>query len=123
MNTPPRPKRKKLGRWAGLATRYAIYETENAIEIDEQDQFEVQRKRVFFDDIVLVTLHKSFGWGGLILMGFLTLLMVLIALVIGTASAASGLIFGGIALLFAIPFVLRLILRVDVITIFGHRSA
>lgn len=116
-------KRVLLGRFAGIATRYAIYRTDSAIEVDERDNFEIQRRRVFFDDILLITHHRQLG------VAFLTV-MALFGL--GFLGVAAAFYFAGenssaaVFLAFAAPFlilaVLRIALRVDVVTIFGRRT-
>jgi hypothetical protein len=116
-------KRVRLGRFAGLATRYAVYRTDFGLEIDERDNFEIQRRRVFFDDVLLITHHRQFGVGYLVTMGIVTAIFA----GAGAAFLAAGeqpaaIVFGGIAVPFAVLLLLRLALRVDVITIYGRRT-
>ena len=116
-------KRVRLGRFAGLATRFAIYRTDSAIEIDERDNFEVQRRRVFFDDVLLITFHRQLGPAYVAAMAIITLLFAgtaLAFLVAGQQGAAMT--FGAFAVPFAILLLLRVILRVDVVTVFGRRT-
>lgn len=117
------PKRVRLGRFAGIATRYSIYRTDSAIEIDERDNFEVQRRRVFFDDILLITHHRQRGAAYVAMMSILTLLFAGIAIAFAASNqpdVAMG--FGIFTIPFAILLIVRLILRVDVVTIFGRRT-
>jgi hypothetical protein len=112
--------RRRIGRWNDLATRQIVYETDNGIEIDEVDHFELQRKRVFFEDVLLVTKHHYTGVG-----------FVVTTLLIGIAFVAIGLLTResvaiGIFTAFAAPFLLAAIVRValgvEVVTVFGKRS-
>jgi hypothetical protein len=113
-------KRKRIGRWNDIATRQAIYQTDAGLEIDEIDHFEINRKRVFYDDILLVTMHRYIGVWFVVAMlvfgiGFLT-----IGALIGDKSAVIA--FGIIASPFLIMALVRVIARIDVITVFGKRS-
>ena len=46
----------------GLAERMRVFRIPDALEVDSSDHFEIYRRRVFLDEVLLVTLHK--GWGG-----------------------------------------------------------
>jgi hypothetical protein len=120
----PQAPRILLGTSAGLATRERIYRIEDALEVDDVDHYEIIRRRVFFEDILLVTWHRELGWAFLLAFGLLTLLFATIGVAIAVASADStGLIVAvTCALPFAVPFGLRLLLRLDVITVYGRRS-
>jgi len=116
-------KRVRLGRFAGIATRYSVYRTDAAVEIDERDNFEVQRRRVFFDDILLITLHRQFGRGYVAMMAIFTALFATVAIAFDVAGETPvAIVFACFAAPFALLLVLRLLLRVDVITIFGRRT-
>lgn len=113
-------KRERIGRWSDIATRQFIYRTDAGIEVDELDQFEITRKRVFYDDILLVTKHRYIGP-----------LFVVITMLLGTAFLTMGLFvhekaalitFGVIASPFLLMAFIRLTMRVDVVTVFGRRS-
>jgi len=114
-------KRTRIGRNNDFATRQVIYRTTNGIEIDELDHFEVIRRRVFYDDVLLVTFHREQSWGTIV---FMVIVMILFGILAVTASsvpplamtlaaiAAAALVFG----------VTRLLTQVDVVTVFGRRS-
>jgi len=113
-------KRKRIGRWNDLVTRQVIYQTNDGIEVDEIDHFEVQRKRVFYEDVVLVTRHHYMGPGFIAVM----LLVGLGFIAIGVATRVTGAIitFAIIGAPFVIAGILRVALGVEVITVFGKRS-
>ncbi|HWW62885.1 MAG TPA: hypothetical protein VN181_16040 [Thermoanaerobaculia bacterium] len=115
-------KREKLGNTAGAFTRQAIFRTDDAIEVDDLEWVEIRRTRVFFDDVLLVTYHKEIGILFPVAMGVIAGFWGLIALAIATSSVEVSLIFFGLAALFAIPMILRLLLKLDVITVYGRRS-
>jgi hypothetical protein len=117
------PRRTFLARQAGLGSVERIYRTRDAIEVDELEGYDVTRRRVLFDEVLLVTRHQEVGWGFVV--GMLVLLTILgfITMVIAIADFKSGVL---AALLLVLPIlaalVLRLALRVDVITVHGPRS-
>jgi hypothetical protein len=112
-------KRRFLGRYNNLITRHAIYATDNAIEIDEQDNFEIVRKRVFFDDVLLVTQHDRTGILGI----FVSLSFAGFLILIGTiAGGRAGWIFGSLGIPVAIYGLIRIRVKESIITVFGQRS-
>jgi len=113
--------RKRIGRWADVATRHFIYESDFAIEIDEHDHFEIVRRRVFFDDVLLVTYHKELGGGYVVVMACLFLLFAALA-VTSRSVLPLAIQFVVIAVLALVLGILRLTLLVDVVTVFGRRS-
>lgn len=114
-------KRTRIGRNNDFATRQIVYRTPVGIEVDELDHFEVVRKRVFYDDVLLVTYHREQSWGFIVFAAFVTLLFGLLAVTAASvpplamtlaAVAALALVFG----------TMRLLMKVEVVSIFGRRS-
>ena len=114
-------KRQRIGRNNDFATRQVIYRTPLGIEVDELDHFEVNRKRVFYDDVLLVTYHRQQTWGFIVLMAFVVLLFGSLAVVAkDVAPLAMTLAFvAALALIFGAN---RLLFQVDVVSVFGRRS-
>jgi hypothetical protein len=115
--------RKRIGRWNDVASRQIVYQTGEALEVDEIDHFEIIRKRVYFDDVLLVTMHSQVGVGFVITMGIFFVLLLSIAAVFQSANvpyAAAG--FAVTSLPFLVAVLARLILRQEVITVYGRRS-
>lgn len=115
--------RKRIGRWNDIATRQIVYQTDDALEIDEIDHFEIVRKRVYFDDVLLATMHTRVG------MAFVITMAVFFLLLAGIAAAFKWAYEPDIATGFAIssvPFLLalfiRLLVKQEVITVYGRRS-
>jgi hypothetical protein len=117
------PPRKRIGRWNDIATRQIVYQSDEALEVDEIDQFEIVRKRVYFDDVLLATMHSQVGIGFVITMAIFFLLLLAIAVVIQSAQepGMAGFFFA-LSLPFLLGIVIRLILKQEVITIYGRRS-
>jgi len=114
-------KRRRIGSWNDVATRQVVYETDLGVEVDELDHFEIIRRRVFFDDVLLVTYHKEVGPSFVVMMAIFTAGFIALAFVsrelVPLASS-----FAALAALTLILGVARLMMKVDVITIFGRRS-
>jgi len=80
--TRPTPRRQRIGGAATLVERVRVYRTGDALEVDTATSFEISRRRVFFDEVVLVLLHRR-GYHPL-----LVLAAVLLGLLcVGTALA------------------------------------
>lgn len=119
-----RPERRTLiGKRNGVSSRQRIYRTADALEIEEVEGYDVTRRRVFFDDIVLVTYHQFLGWPFLIALGLALVPSVLFTVMASIGSREAGLV---VFLLSVLPclvlLALRLILRVDAVTVYGKRS-
>jgi hypothetical protein len=58
-----RPQRVFLGSMLGVGERMRVFRTPDALEVDSSDHYEIQRRRVFLDEVQLVTLHRGLGGG------------------------------------------------------------
>jgi hypothetical protein len=86
-------KRERLGRRVAFSHREYVYRTRDCFEIDEVEGYEVARKRVFYDDVLLVTRHTFVPWGQVLGIGLIVALLALFALAVGTASWVGGVVF------------------------------
>ncbi len=59
--TPSVTPRRFVGSAHSLSERVRVYWTEKALEVDSSEGYEIRRRRVFFDEILLVTLHSKPG--------------------------------------------------------------
>jgi hypothetical protein len=114
-----------IGKSTTLVTRETIYQAEDGFEVETREHYEISERRVLYDDIQLVTYHKEYGAAYLVVTGaiallFLTPAIALLAVNSDAWPAAIVFLFLGLPLLFM--FLIRLLWRVDVITIFGRRS-
>ena len=116
--------RKRIGRNVSGMTRALIYETADAIEVESREGYEVSRKRVLYEEVLLVTIHRALGLAYVTSLGVMALLFGGIALTILIASREPVVAawFGVVALPFLVACVLRLLLKVDYVTVFGRRS-
>jgi hypothetical protein len=53
--------RRYLGSANSLAERVRVYWTGRGLEVDSSEGYEIRRTRVFFDEVLLVTLHSKLG--------------------------------------------------------------
>ena len=103
----------------------AAYLTPSGIDVDSTQNYEVVRRKVFFDDIYLVTLHRERGLAyvlttALFGAGFLGFAILLLAIDTDTWPFALPFLLIGLAALIA--FLIRVAMGRDVITIMGRRS-
>jgi hypothetical protein len=120
---PTFPRRTFVARRVGLSSVERVYRTRDAIEVDELEGYDVTRRRVLFDEVLLVTRHKEIGWAFVVAMLAFITFMGFMSLAIGIVDAGTGL---GTALVFVLPFVvllaLRLVLQVDIVTVHSRRT-
>ena len=120
------PNRVLVCKWATIVAREKVYQTPEGLEIETNEHYEVSERRVFFEDVQLVTYHRErgklyLGLTGAFSFGFLALILYLSTL--GDAALAVGAVFGTMfGLPFLIAFLVRAFFGVDVITVFGRRS-
>jgi hypothetical protein len=113
--------RKKLGRNVGGMTRELIFETADAIEVESREGYDVTRKRVLFEEILLVTSHRVIGWPYVIGLGLTALFFGMWALV-ASPEPAIAISMAVLALPFLAACIVRLVLKLDIVTVFGRRS-
>lgn len=108
------------------AVAQRAYETPLAVEVDAGSRYEVSRRRVFFDEVRLVTLHRERRIGYLLGtgVGALALSALWVSLARGPGDLWRLYLFmwAITALPLLIAFGLRLALGVDVVTVQGRRT-
>ncbi len=116
--------RKQIGRNVGAMTRDWIFETADAIEVESRTGYEVSRKRVLYEDVLLVTIHREVGFAYVISLGIAALLFggIALAILLGARETVAAASFGVVALPFLAACIVRLVLKVDIVTVFGRRS-
>jgi hypothetical protein len=119
--------RKLLARTSSLATRGAVYEVDDGLEVETSDHYEISRQRVLYGDIALVTLHRRVGWVFVLVNLGVVAFFLTMAGVFLTLSREQGMwVAAGIFATFGSPFLLaallRLAFRVDEVTVWGRRS-
>lgn len=119
------PARKRIGRNNALASRETIYETADGLETESVEHYDITRKRVLYEDVQLVTYHRELGFWFVLLNVLVSAFFLALAITI-VAVTRKNMILAVIWLAMAAPsliaLTIRLLLRVDVVTIFGRRS-
>lgn len=119
-------RRTLIGKSSSLFGREAVWQLSDGFEIQSKESYEVVRRRVLFEEVVFVTHHRTYGAAYLIATGVVAFFFMAIAFVI---IAAAGFDSWPVALVFAliglpplVAFMLRLMFRLDVVTVYGKRT-
>lgn len=119
MSEPVRPVRRLVGKAHSWTERVRVFWTDEALEVDQADNYEIRRRRVFFDEILLVTLHSTRG-------GVLPWVLALLAVPFGFFSLFSlgdaGRMFLIVTVLLGVLAAVVGLLPVWVVTAFGKRT-
>jgi hypothetical protein len=110
-----------LGNDNSISERVRVYRTPDAVELDQIDQYQIFRKRVFFDEVRLVTLHAKRGAGTGWVLLILGLLLGLLSLPMRSEPVLAR-TFQGTAAGFVLVGIAVLLMPVWVVTVFGKRS-
>jgi hypothetical protein len=113
--------RRQIGRNTAAMTREVIFETADAIEVESREGYEVTRKRVLYEEILLVTFHRAVGWPYVICLGLLGLIFGSVAMATIREPVVPT-IFAVLASPFIAACVIRLVMKIDYVTVFGRRS-
>jgi hypothetical protein len=122
MAAPDKSARVLLGRRRGLWQRQLTYRTRDYLEIDSTDGYDVIRRRIFYDDILLVTRHSAKRWLPALTAGLFAAVCLASAFALRGAAglAAMALFFSSLGCLtFA---VLCLLKTAETVTVFGKRT-
>jgi hypothetical protein len=116
--------RKLLGSWRGLAIRELVYEKPDGLEIDSSQYYEITRRRVLYDEVLMITFHHTSSPGVLAVTGLTSIFLIGLGMFVVSVSAKAWLA-GMIIVLLGVPTLIGFIVGlrgVDVVTVFGRRS-
>jgi hypothetical protein len=123
MVAPGGARRLFLGRRRGFSGQQRTYRTPDYIEIDDVEGYDVTRRRIFYDEILLVTLHTTVAWLLAIGVGTLGGVLGLACLpLISESKGAGALLFLCTAAPLLALAVLLLARPFGVVTVFGKRT-
>ena len=122
--------REYLGQVRDMGGATRVYKAAGAFEVDELEGTSGIRRRIFFEDIFLVTYHREVGSMFALVVGSLCVLQLFIILGMladGVKNpASSGFMVGGVVATLSAPlfivFLNRVIRKKDIITIFGRHG-
>jgi hypothetical protein len=122
MNGPP--PRRLLATDQSIGESIRIYRAGDALEVDVISLYNIRRRRVFFDEVQLVTLHSRRGLPpAAVAWGALALLMGLTSNGIGRNGDPRTLsIFLAVAAAFALGSLGSMLMPVWTVTVFGKRT-
>jgi hypothetical protein len=120
-------RRRLLGTNATFGGRIRMYLADDAIEVDEMEGYVGARKRVLFDEVLLLTYDQRRRWATVIGMTVLVLVFAgtgLIVALVGGRAAPIGvyLTISTLAMLFLSILVYQLGSGSNCITVFGKRT-
>ncbi|HKH48544.1 MAG TPA: hypothetical protein VKM72_28100 [Thermoanaerobaculia bacterium] len=118
----PPPRRRFVGSFISWTERMRVFRADEALEVDSSDRYEIRRRRVFFDEVLLATVHRELG-GGPYPWSFasLALLAALLSLAFASEPAALGITLG-IAGLFGVLALAGFLLPSWIVTVYGKRA-
>jgi hypothetical protein len=115
--------RDRKGFWGVWVTQITVYMLPDALEVDETTFIEIERTRVYFDDVLAITYHRGYSVLLLALAGGFGALFALFGIMMLTGNEKAGSI--GF-FIFAMPFLLtcaaHLFIKYTYITVFGRRT-
>lgn len=115
--------RTLLGTWSDIGTWQRVYETPEALEVDESNGFAGARRRVFYDEVLLVTRHRAIGWAMAVAAATVASMVALAALGLALAAQPRAAVAVFLAALPLLAYIAaRLAVRMECITVFGRRS-
>jgi hypothetical protein len=101
----------------------SVFEIEEGLEVDEVNLAVIERTRVYFDDVLGITFHQAVGAGFLIFAGICSVFFGVASVsAFADGNAIPGAVLAVVALGFGTVFLLRAVLKVSVITVFGKRT-
>jgi hypothetical protein len=122
MATPTAARRVLLGRRRGFSGQQRVYRTSDYLEIDDVENYDVTRRRIFYDEILWVTLHTKVAWLRAIALGLFGVLLGLLGLAFTTVSKGTAFILFCLAATLLTFVVLLFVRRLAVVTVFGKRT-
>ncbi|MBN2369936.1 MAG: hypothetical protein JXO72_05565 [Vicinamibacteria bacterium] len=122
--TPANTKRRTpLGRLLGFSCQQRVFRAADYLEIDLIEAYEVSRRRIFYDEILLVTLHSAIGWSTVVVAGAIGGIAGLVSVGLLTVGLGAALLsFAASSLPFLVLAAWRLLVPAAVVTIFGKRA-
>ncbi len=107
----------------GTGGNARVYLAADCLEVEQQLPVDILRQRIYLDDVLMVTRSQRFGWQYLLACGAIAAICGMTALGLAISGyTVACLILVIIAAAATVLFAVRLILRLDVITIFGRRK-
>jgi hypothetical protein len=118
--------RKYLGKVRKVGLHEKVYEKPDGLEIDSSRAFELTRRRVLFDEVLMITFHRSYSGVFMAVNGIAALFFIGVGMMIASVSGETGAtVMGAIFVVFGLPFLggfLYSLRGKDIVTVCGRRS-
>ncbi len=115
--------RRPIVKSRRLAGQLRVYATDDALEFDDFAQGELSRRRIFYDDVLLLTRHRSVGWLVIVLTAVIAALFAVPAVALAREDLTTGLtVFALSGGPFVVALVLQAALGTHVVVVWGRRS-
>lgn len=110
------------GLWGLWVSRIRVYLLPDALETDETTFVEIERTRVYFDDVLAITYHRAVNVWILVRFGLPAVLFTIVGLVNLAQEPKTALGFIALALPFLTLSLGHWLLKYDYITVYGRRT-
>ncbi|MBA3939278.1 MAG: hypothetical protein H0X38_17655 [Planctomycetes bacterium] len=114
--------RRHLGNLISFGDRSSVFLCADRLEIDQFEGYDVETKRVFFNDVLLITRHNHYSRMGLWLTGISTAIGMLIWLFSLTSTSSVSWAAFFIGFLPNLPFLALFLIPYVRVTVFGKRT-
>ena len=116
--------RRLLGSKGNLGGQTRVYRTTDGIEIDDAEDDRIFRKRVFWDEVLMVTLHRGRDIPFVVMALILLLLLALMSFALGagigvTTGVVTALLTCGPLLAYTVT---RVVQGIPTVTVYGRRT-
>jgi predicted alpha/beta hydrolase len=123
MAPAPNARRVLLGTRRGFMRQQRTYRAADYLEIDNIEGHEVRRRRIFYDEILMVTFHSALGWAAIVMTGMVAAFFGLLGLAVhGASRLAAGIVFAAVCIPLMVFLILRSVMPDEVVTVFGKRT-
>ena len=114
--------RRHLGNLISFGDRSAVFLCSDRVEIDQFEGYDVETKRVFFSDVLLITRHSQYSRWGLWLTGISTVIGLLIWLFSLDSPYSTSWVAFLVAFAPNLPFLALFMIPYVRVTVFGKRT-
>jgi len=114
--------REKLGSRSRFSHREHVYRARDCFEVDEVEGYDVTRKRVFYDDVVLVTRHRFVPWAHATLAVVFAGLLGVFAVALRSEARTASFVFFVLTMVLLLAVVLLFSIGGVAVTVQGKRT-
>lgn len=115
--------RRLLGSKGTLGSQARVFRTAEGLEIDEAEDDRISRKRMFWDDVLMVTLHRA-GDVPFVVFAFVGVgVLGLFSFAVGVADLGAGIFSSVLTWVPLLAYtVVRMVVGVPTVSVYGRRT-